>query len=66
MDYETSIDDPDFNKWCDRLDDYTKSLDICCKVSHTKDTGRECWISYYEDDLSPEQAFAEDMSYACY
>ena len=31
---------------------------------HPGVTGEECWRGYYDDDYSPQDALAEDMSYA--
>lgn len=59
----SEMDQVKFAEWCDRLDTYAKSLGLL-GGPHTISTGRECWIGFFKDGLTPEEALAEDESNA--
>lgn len=52
-----------FHDWLGELDKYVAGMNGYPE-SIVAQTGRECWLDYYNDGLSPAEAWAEDMSYA--
>ncbi len=54
-----SRDEIAFQSWCDHLDAYAASLKRC-GYAVTALTGRTCWHAYYDDGLTPEEAFRAD------
>lgn len=49
------------------FDDWLKELDaeaerICNVKNLSTKTGRDCWRHYFDDDVSPADALAEDWS----
>lgn len=54
-----SRDEIAFQAWCDNLDAYAASLKRC-GYAVTELTGRPCWHLYYDDGLTPEEAFRAD------
>lgn len=55
------IDVIEFKKWLKELDAVAKRYGH--KNSYTKETGEDCWLGYFEDGDSPEQAYTEDCPY---
>lgn len=48
-----------FDEWYKMLCD----IFVKNKVSEMKRCGQECWKDYYDDDVSPEDAFSDELSY---
>lgn len=54
-----------FGKWMAELDDAHAAIDSPYGVgSLWQTTGANCWFDYFENEFSPGDALAEDMSYA--
>lgn len=59
-----------FEDWCKALDAYHQRLRDTEEgfigygaASVIEQTGAECWLDYYDDDFTPEEALDEDRSY---
>lgn len=51
----------EFKGWLKKLDEVAKSYGHT--TSYTEDTGADCWRGYFDDGLSPEDAYQEDCSH---
>lgn len=51
-----------FDKWLKQVDLEMNKLGH--QGSYVAETGRECWLGFYEDGYTPAKAVAEDMSNA--
>lgn len=49
-----------FDEWLHFLDGAALSVGFNHRI--VKHTGRECWLDYYLDGLTPSRALAEDLS----
>ncbi len=61
VDHDTEVDDRKFREWLNELD---KIARIAGFGNYIASTGEESWKTYFESDLSPADAFMEDMSNA--
>ena len=59
---ETTIDDQDFDDWCDQIDALGRVRG--CDFDYTRRTDRECWREMFEDGLTPSDALDEEFSCA--
>jgi hypothetical protein len=51
-----------FNQWLKQLDRVAKEYGY--EESMIKQTGTECWRDYFNDGLTPIEAFIEDLTNA--
>lgn len=50
-----------FDNWCKELDRVHHKYSAT-DGSLVKETGVECWVEYYKDGHTPEEAYAEDCA----
>jgi hypothetical protein len=53
--------DQSFRAWLEKLINYANECGF--KGNIVEQTGEDCWLGYYEDDYTPEEAYTEDCSY---
>lgn len=51
-----------FDEWLAALDGAALTAGFRCRLAAT--SGAECWRDYYEEGMTPDEALAEDWSYA--
>jgi len=58
---EMVIHNVSFDDWLAELD--RQAGDLYGRGKCSENTGRDCWLCYYDSGYKPEDAIAEDQSY---